>query len=66
MLKPMSDFPPSMGKVAPRELALNGIYTLQQSTQYSEEELLAIHGVGPKAVRIIKEELARKRMRLKN
>ena len=65
MLKPMSDFPPSMGKVAPRELALNGIYTLQQSTQYSEEELLAIHGVGPKAVRIIKEELARKRMWLK-
>jgi DNA-directed RNA polymerase alpha subunit len=64
-MKRASDFPPTMGKVAPRELAANGIYTLQQTTQYTEEELLAIHGVGPKAVRIIKEELAKKELNLK-
>jgi DNA-directed RNA polymerase alpha subunit len=61
----MSDFPPSMGKVARRELALNEIYTLQQAAQHTEKELLAIHGVGPKAVRIIKEELAKQNLSLK-
>ena len=61
----VSDFPATMGKVAPRELANNGIHTLKQATKYTERELLAIHGVGPKAVRIIKEELAKKKLVLK-
>ncbi len=53
-----------MGKVAPRELAVNGICTLEQAAQHTEQELLAIHGVGPKAIRIIKEELAKKNLQL--
>ncbi len=61
-----SEFPKTMGKVAPRELAVNGINTLKQASKYTEKELLAIHGVGPKAVRIIKEELAKQKLRLKN
>lgn len=61
----MSDFPSTMGKIAPRELAANGIHTLKQAAQYTEQELLAIHGVGPKAIRILKEELAKKKLRLK-
>lgn len=60
-----NEFPSTMGKVAPRELAVNGIHTLQQTTKYTEKELLAIHGVGPKAVRIIKEALAKKKLHLK-
>jgi DNA-directed RNA polymerase alpha subunit len=64
-MKPVSDFPPTMGKVAPRELVANGIHTLEQTTRYTEQELLSIHGVGPKAVRIIKEELAKKNLHLK-
>lgn len=64
--KPISDFPATMGKVAPRELAVNGIHNLKQTTQYTEKELLAIHGVGLKAVRIIKEELAKKNLHLKS
>lgn len=46
-----------MGKVAPRELAANGIVRFDQLSGYSERELLAIHGVGPKAIRILREEL---------
>lgn len=57
---PLSDteFPASLGKVAPRELAANGITRFEQLTARTERELLSIHGVGPKAVRILREELA--------
>lgn len=47
-----------IGKVARRELALNGITRYEQLSSHSRKELLAIHGVGPKAVRILAEELA--------
>lgn len=52
-----TEFPSSMGKVAPRELAAHGITRFDQLTGLTERELLAIHGVGPKAVRILREEL---------
>lgn len=47
-----------MGKVAPRELALNGYTRYEQLTTMTSKELLKIHGVGPKAIRILEEELA--------
>lgn len=53
-----SEFPPSIGKVAKRELAVNGVTEFQHLSTKSERELLNIHGVGPKAVRILREELA--------
>ena len=53
-----TEFPPSLGKVAPRELAANGITRYEQLAERSERELLDIHGVGPKAIRILREELA--------
>lgn len=49
---------PNIGKVARRELAHHGITSLEDASRKSEKELLAIHGVGPKAVRILKEALA--------
>ena len=52
-----TEFPRSLGKVAPRELALHGLTRYVQLTAVTEKELLAIHGVGPKAVRILREEL---------
>jgi hypothetical protein len=52
-----SDFP-FIGKVAKRELANAGYTKLHQLTTVSSEELLAIHGVGPKAIRILGEALA--------
>lgn len=53
-----TEFPPAIGKVARRELALNGYTRYEQLTRVTSAELLAIHGVGPKAVRILAEELA--------
>ena len=49
---------PRIGKVARRELALHGISGYDQLAARRSDELLAIHGVGPKAIRILAEELA--------
>jgi len=53
-----SELTPRIGKVARRELALNGLTRYDQLAGRSRRELLAMHGVGPKAVRILAEELA--------
>lgn len=53
-----SEFPRSLGKVATRELAVHHLTRYDQLTSVSESELLSIHGVGPKAVGILREELA--------
>lgn len=55
--QPTTEFPRSIGKVATRELALHGYTRLSHLTRVSKKTLLAIHGVGPKAVRILEEEL---------
>lgn len=53
-----TQLPAGMGKVARRELALNGLTRLEQFDGLSAARLLAIHGVGPKAIRILGEHLA--------
>jgi predicted flap endonuclease-1-like 5' DNA nuclease len=53
-----TEFPHGIGKVARRELALNGYTRYEQLTNVSAAELLRIHGIGPKAIRILAEELA--------
>lgn len=53
-----TEFPLRLGKVARRELAVHGYTRYDQLTQVKTAELLRIHGVGPKAVRILDEELA--------
>lgn len=60
-----SDFPQSMGTIAPRGLIQNGIQSVQDTVRYTEKELLSIHGVGPKALRELKKELARRNLTLK-
>ncbi len=59
-----SDFP-FIGKVAARELAQAGYTRLEQLSNVSEKELLRIHGVGPKALRILGEALAEKGLAFK-
>lgn len=49
-----------MGKTAPRELQSAGVDSLQKASERTEKELLAIHGVGPKAIRIMKEAMKEK------
>jgi predicted flap endonuclease-1-like 5' DNA nuclease len=58
-LESSSDLP-NIGKVARRELANAGYTRLEQFTTISEKELLKIHGVGPKAIRILREALEAK------
>ncbi len=53
-----TEFPHGLGKVATRELAGNGYTRYDQLTTVSASALLRIHGVGPKAIRILEEELA--------
>ena len=55
-----TEFPRAIGQVARRELALNGYTRWEQLEMVSAKDLLAIHGVGPKAVRILEEELQRR------
>lgn len=57
-IRPVGDLPHEIGKTAARELSLNGITTLRQVAAHSKKELLAIHGVGPKAIAILGEALA--------
>ncbi len=51
---------PNIGKVARRSLANAGYTRLEQFTTVSEKELLKIHGVGPKAIRILRETIGTK------
>jgi predicted flap endonuclease-1-like 5' DNA nuclease len=58
--RPVGDLPDEIGKTAARELCLNGITSLEQVAEHSRKELLAIHGVGPKAITILGDALAAK------
>lgn len=49
---------PRIGKPAERALALAGITKLSELTAWTERDLFALHGVGPKAIRILAEALA--------
>ena len=59
-LRPVGDLPDEIGRTAARELALNGITSLESVSGRSEKELLAIHGVGHKAIRVLRDALADK------
>ncbi|MGM0840314.1 MAG: DNA-binding protein [Bacillota bacterium] len=51
---------PKISKPANRGLHHAGFYRLEQFTGVSESDILKIHGVGPKAVRILNEALKEK------
>ncbi len=59
-VRPVGDLPDAIGKTAARELSLNGICSLEQVARHTQQSLLAIHGVGPKAIAILGEALAAK------
>lgn len=59
-VRPVGDLPHAIGKTAARELSANGITSLKQVAVHAKKELLALHGVGPKAVAILGEALAAK------
>jgi predicted flap endonuclease-1-like 5' DNA nuclease len=53
----IGDLPPT-GRPANSALLAAGITTLAQVAAYSRRDLLALHGVGPKAVSILAAALA--------
>ncbi|MCC5969044.1 MAG: hypothetical protein JJU15_03780 [Pararhodobacter sp.] len=57
-IRPVGDLPGTIGKTAARELSHHGIDSLDRMASHSKKQLLAIHGVGPKAIRILGESLA--------
>ena len=54
-------WPKAMGRPARRALAAAGVDRLEQLTQMSEAEVLGLHGVGPKAVAVLRQTLAERR-----
>jgi hypothetical protein len=55
---PASDLPAKIGQPATRALAQFGILRLEQLTAHTESEIQALHGVGPKAICILRQALA--------
>ena len=51
---------PAIGAPATGALAAAGITRLDQVAECREAELLALHGVGPKAIRLLREALAQR------
>jgi DNA-binding transcriptional MerR regulator len=49
---------PTTSNPAQRALEAEGITTLEELSRHREQDLLALHGVGPKAIRILREALA--------
>lgn len=54
--------PTSIGRPATRALLFEGIRNLRDVSGRTQTELLALHGVGPKAIRILEEALAERGM----
>ena len=54
---PKEPFPPGMGQPAIRALVGAGYDQMEQLAGARESALLQLHGVGPKAIRIIKQAL---------
>lgn len=55
---PANDLPHGIGQPAQRALASIGITRLDEVATLSEARLKSLHGVGPKAIRILREALA--------
>ncbi len=53
-----SELPRGIGRPATSALAVEGVTRLDQVARFTERELLALHCVGPKAVSLLKSELA--------
>lgn len=52
------EIPDAIGKPARNALLAADINSLQQVALMSDKELIALHGVGPKAIRILHERIS--------
>lgn len=53
-----SDFPPGIGRPARQALNEAGYYRLEQLTEISEGDLKKLHGMGPKAIGVLRDALS--------
>ncbi|MCM3611647.1 helix-hairpin-helix domain-containing protein [Planococcus sp. MERTA32b] len=60
-----NDFPKGVGKPATRALIEAGYTKVEQLKDATEKEILELHGVGPKAIKVLKQELASKGLEFK-
>ena len=60
------DFPKSIGKPAQRALLAAGYQRLQDLTSATEQDLLELHGFGPKALGTLRQTLAEKGLSFKS
>ena len=59
-----SGLPSGLARPAQRALAEAGISCLEQLTKVSEEDLLTLHGMGPKALELLRQALNAQEMSL--
>jgi hypothetical protein len=62
---PRGDLPAGIGRPATQTLFGVGVTTLEQVARHSRAELLALHGVGPKAVCVLAEALEQRGLALR-
>lgn len=62
---PQTPWPKSIGRPAASALTEAGYTHLEQLTQISEKDLLKLHGVGPRAVGILRQLLAERGLSFK-
>nr|WP_199172799.1 helix-hairpin-helix domain-containing protein [Planomicrobium sp. MB-3u-38] len=60
-----NDFPKGVGKPATRALIGAGYTKVEQLKDVTEKEIRELHGVGPKAIKVLKQELASKGLEFK-
>ncbi|WP_329286396.1 DNA-binding protein [Streptomyces sp. NBC_00691] len=63
--RPETEFPRAIGAPATRALAAAGYTRFDQLDGVPAAELAALHGVGPKALRLLAEELAQRGLALR-
>lgn len=56
--RPADEWPKGIGAPAQRALAAAGYHRLEQLDGVSAKALLKLHGMGPKAIRVLREALA--------
>ncbi len=52
-----SDLPPGLSQPAQRALAGAGIQNLEQLSRFSEDEIKKLHGIGPRAMDLLKKAM---------
>jgi predicted flap endonuclease-1-like 5' DNA nuclease len=57
---------PNIGRPATRALAQIGVRNVEQLAAYTEEDILALHGVGPRAIRVLRPVMEERGIRFQD